>query len=357
MIAWTVLSILILLPSCSARPAPRKSYTEMFKCKLNFISMDEAQKAVQLGCKQMELAPPTSRFPASFIESELFDLTNIVLFTWPVFTSENVLREDYGINRVVFDSSCRIVGLIQIEPNGPKPCLHLMEAEELEIAYNLKIYNVPWKSLPLYGYRFEDEIYLKNAVEEFVESNFRKFYHATNRKNLLSHYPIHMMNVKAGVLAQTIHLGSRGIEMSTERCRRRLIVNPNKEVIGISRKGFLGWKPLSELRSLDDAHRMKVFLEREPDIGNEPLNDINYKGVHLSAAMLKSNLQIACKVFTEKQMGANLNMGYPMLTTFETMPHKPILSWPLRMPENFVRGGISIWLVLDAECNLMGVST
>ena len=102
---------------------------------------------------------------------------------------------------------------------------------------------------------------------------------------------------------------------------------------------------------------MKVFLEREPDIGNEPLNDINYKGVHLSAAMLKSNLQIACKVFTEKQMGANLNMGYPMLTTFETMPHKPILSWPLRMPENFVRGGISIWLVLDAECNLMGVTT
>ncbi|EPQ63095.1 putative secreted effector protein [Blumeria graminis f. sp. tritici 96224] len=95
MIAWTVLSILILLPSCSARPAPRKSYTEMFKCKLNFISMDEAQKAVQLGCKQMELAPPTSRFPASFIESELFDLTNIVLFTWPVFTSENVLRGMY----------------------------------------------------------------------------------------------------------------------------------------------------------------------------------------------------------------------------------------------------------------------
>ncbi|CCU75876.1 CSEP0233 putative effector protein [Blumeria hordei DH14] len=384
MIAWTVLSILALSSSCFAKPAPRKSHTEVFKCGREFISMVQAQKAVKLGCNQMEVASPASLFPASFSESELFDLIGVVFFTWPVFRSENILRgvfynlltftlEDYGLNRVVFDSSCQLIGLIQKKPTGPEPCLHLMEAEDLEKAYELEIYNVQWKYLPIYGYKFENEIYLKNVVDEFVKSNIKKFYKATNRKNVLSYYPSDIINLDAGILALSIKPGPQGIQIcklrphhykiisnkakAGKKSIRRLIINGRHEIIGISRKAFLTWRPLAEIRNLDDAYKMKLILEREPDIGNEPLDDINFRGIHLSGAMLKSNLQIACKVFTEKKMGTNLNMGHPSWTNLETISNQPVLTWPLRMPETYFRDGINIWLVLDAECNLLGVTT
>ncbi|EPQ64243.1 putative secreted effector protein [Blumeria graminis f. sp. tritici 96224] len=336
MIAWTVLYILTLLPLYFANPPPRKSLREVFKCSPQFISMDQAQEAVKLGCSQMQVALPTSLFPASFIESELFDLTNIVLFTWPVFISDNILRVDYGVNRVVFDSSCRLIGLIQIDPNGPKPCPHLVEAGDLNLAYKLEIYNVPWKNLPLYGFKYENEIYFKNELDEFVISNLNKFHDDSHKNNVLEHYPSDVNEANSGIWTRTIRRGPTGIEIPKGFINRRLIINSLTQIIGITRKAWKDWRPLAELRSLDHAYRMKVFLEREPDMSYEPLNDINFKGIYLSAAMIKSNLHMACKVITERNMGTHLIVGYPYWTDLETISDHPVLKWPLRMPETFV---------------------
>ncbi|CCU75873.1 CSEP0258 putative effector protein [Blumeria hordei DH14] len=335
MIAWTVLSILALSSSCFAKPASRKSHTEVFKCRDEFISMVQAQKAVDIGCRKMQFAPPTSPFPASFSESELFGLTNIGLFTWPVFPSDSTSSEDYGLNRVVFDSSCQLIGLIHLSPNGPEPCLHLMEGEDLETAYKLEIYNAPWKNLPLYGYKFENEIYLNNEVEDFVKSNLEKFHRGTYKQSILDNFPSEVNEKKASIWTCLIRRGPTGIEIPKNFFNRRLIINSVNQIVGIARKAWKGWRPFGELRSLDDAYRTKIFQQRKPEMGNDNWNDVNFRGIHLSGAMLKSNLQIACKIITERMIGINSIEGYPSWTNLETISDQPVLTWPLRMPETF----------------------
>ncbi|VCU39232.1 BgtA-21558 [Blumeria graminis f. sp. tritici] len=357
MIALTVLSFLTLLPLHFAKPAPRKSFTEMFKCKLNFISMDQAQKAVQLGCSQMQVALPTSLFPASFIESELFDLTNIVLFTWPVFPFDNVLREDHGRNRVVFDSSCRLVGLIHIKPTGPERCLHLMEVEDLNIAHDFEVYNTRWTSLQLYGYKYDNEFYSKNSVEEFVNSNFKSFRGIKKKKEILDLYPSESTNLDSRYLACTILPEPGVIKLTRMKKIRRVVISSNKRIIGICRKKEIIWKPLAELRYLDDLYRANVVLKRKPEVGFAKLQSMNYNGIHLSVFMLRSHLIMACNALTKKKMGIDLDLRYPLRTNIEAIPDRPMLTWPLRIPENSFHDERDIRLVIDERCNLMGVTS
>ncbi|CCU75877.1 CSEP0234 putative effector protein [Blumeria hordei DH14] len=338
MIAWTVLSILALLPLCFAKPALRKSHTELFRCNLKYISMVQAQEAVKLGCNQMEVAPPASLFPASFSGSELFGLVGVGLFTWPVFPSKNVLREDYGLNRVVFDSSCRLVGLIHIKPTGPECCLHLMEIEDLKMTHELKVYDTRWDSLQLYGYRFDDELYLKNSVEEFVKFNFQSFRRNPSIKNALSMYPNLEQFTKFEIRTRPIELGPNGIQQAAVRFNRRLIINSNKEIIGICRKSDNVWKPFAELRILNDVYKLKVISARGPERGYEGLHGMNHNGIQVSTAMLRSHLLMACKVLMERNMGTNTNDENSMLAKMESTSDRLIFTWPLRMPENFVHG-------------------
>ncbi|SZF03402.1 unnamed protein product [Blumeria hordei] len=357
MIAWTVLSILTLLPLYFADKVSPEGHKEVFKCNLNFIAMDEAQKAVRLGCRQMELAPPTSPFPASFPEPELFDLTNIGLFTWPVFSYKNILREDHGQNRVVFDSSCRLVGLIHTKSSGNEPCLHLMEVADQRKSHEIRIYGTQLNEIPLYGYRFQQEVYVKTAVEEFVRSNYHHFYLNKNNQEIFDLYPSALMNSNHNIWTRSILLGSKGIQSSRTKKNRRLIINSRNDIIGICRKLEKVWKPLAELRKLDDVYRSNIVLKRRPEVGFKKLHSMIHNGIQLPVSMLRSHLIMACNVLLQKYQGLDLNLGYPIQTNVEAIQDQPVFTWPLRMPENFVHEERDIRLVLDQRCNLLGVTS
>ncbi|CAD6498783.1 BgTH12-04443 [Blumeria graminis f. sp. triticale] len=323
---------------------------------------DTVEDARICACNNLLHPDWSSRFPATLDGSELYKIKDTTLFTWPLAweSNRNFEKGSEGIQRVVIDSTCKLIGVVDKIGDSYKKCLQVLDPRtspplilDLSLGNPLKHYGFDCNR-----YKFVDEklhaayIYLHQHLENHDISD-----HYLATQKLLKRHKLQEFGGKT-VFSWPIGVNGENQSFRNSKSKRYRVVldlSGNHRGMIYSFKGI--WKPCLKLQYIE-PEPPRSLSKYETSVGEaifENISAFRCEDYIYTAITINSHMQIACSQFKKLgHLGSTNKLHYPSSLHIKL---KSTWFWPLRRPELSVGQDRNVKqhsILLGRNCEFLG---
>ncbi|CCU77619.1 putative candidate secreted effector protein [Blumeria hordei DH14] len=332
--------------------------TTLFTCALAFPDSESwfhcsktitIPKAVEdtriIACNNLILPDWSSEFPATLDGSDLYKIKDATLFTWPLVWDSNRNFEKVfnnspgseGTERVVIDSTCKLIGVIDKIGNSYQKCIQILDPRNIPpLILNLSLGN----SLKHYGFDCNRYKFVKEKIHA-AHVHLRQYLldHGISDRHLATQKLLqkHKLPDFGGktIFSWPVGLnGEKRLFSNAKSKRFRVTVDKSGHHWGMIYSSRGRWKPCLKLQYIE-PEPPRSLSKYETSVGEAIFEDISAfrcEDYVYTAITINSHMQIACNQL--KQLG-DLGSTNKLQHSSSSLhiKQKSAWFWPLRQSE------------------------
>ncbi|CCU77622.1 putative candidate secreted effector protein [Blumeria hordei DH14] len=305
-----------------------------------------------------------NEFPAALDGSKIFNIKDATLFSWPLDWISKTERAEGDATsvRVVIDSMCRLIGVLNIVGDSYLKCIQplnpqAISTQSLELSLGNPIKN--------YGIGCNEYLFLHDDLQRARESLNR--YHLTF-KTLGNLHPQNGLLQSHTLLSGGEKVWSWPIEFIAEefspkispKTMFRVVLDSTGKSRGLIQSHGGDWSWCQDIQFID-TKPTKSLNKHKNSVGENYYNvngDVLCGDQTITAITINSHMQAACiRVQALLKSGGTRKLRYPWSPPNVEYQSKPIWYWPIRLPEIYGQklSRMHQLIFLTSNCEYLGI--
>ncbi|SZF00509.1 unnamed protein product [Blumeria hordei] len=311
-----------------------------YYCGKKIIESEIVERGKSDACLSLSGSPWWVEFPASLDGSKIFGIVDATLFSWPLYwqSVNEVAGRKAGNLRVIIDSTCRLIGVLNRIDNTYQKCIQPLNPNSISTSLELSLRN-PIKT---YGIDCNGFIFFEEELDGAYDSLHRYFVAGAisdqskePNGSLQSHILSEFGNEMIWSWPVQFVMEKKTYE-STRKILFRATINRFGNKMGMIYKTEDSWRRCSVISYMDKIQKTAI-KKHKTAVDKELLyedNDFQCGDQIINAITINSHLRAACPRVWALVKSGNMNEYlYPWSLSGLSHNSNLIWYWPIRKPE------------------------
>ncbi|SZE99866.1 unnamed protein product [Blumeria hordei] len=335
-------------------------------CGTDVITAANIFKSIDKACHTLYHSRKVIRYPADYDASATFFISDARLFSWPLMKDERIFNTGRAGNiRLIIDSSCRFIGIIQKTTNQPdQRCFRPMKLPRDMVDSSNPL---PGRLPVLRGYSCGGIVFDSVQVEKVRQETLEEF----QRWNSVNHQiSLTTLRVVQELYGSMVFLLPKKTPVSPTQLLRLadyscfIVIDSNHKTLGMVSRSIDNWDKCDELWEME-PERHHIHHPQKNSVGEtvfEGLTDYECGPFKFLRETINSHMQIACTIFQKIQMSsAHYQRGRLCSAQIDTDTGSfEVWKFPLQLPERdliteHILSSNNCVIMLDEQCYFHGV--